>query len=64
MSLNEFVYPVQFTKMMGEMWQPLSAKLSNHPVSQYHNKTMMNLSQLVKRWRNHAVRFLTVNLID
>lgn len=27
MLLNEFVYPAQFTKMMGEMLQPLSSKL-------------------------------------
>lgn len=26
MLLNEFVYPVQFTKMMGEMLQPLSSQ--------------------------------------
>lgn len=25
--LNEFVYPAQFTKMMGKMLQPLSSKL-------------------------------------
>lgn len=41
MLLNEFVYPAQFTKMMGEMLQLLSSKLITLSLD---NKTMTNLS--------------------
>lgn len=41
MLLNEFVYPAQFTKMMGEMSQPLSSKLITLSLD---SKTMTNLS--------------------
>lgn len=51
MLLNEFVYPVQFTKMMGEMLQPLSSKLITLSLDNTAKQWWISLSEKVDESR-------------